>query len=123
MFLRQAATIVLVFGIVSFSSAQDLSAVSIKKPLEMSGGINATTTFYNAVGIQPRRDPYFWMFNANLNLKLLGVIDAPFSATLTSQNKEFSQPGNFTGISPKYKWITVHAGYRSLNFSQFSYSG
>ncbi len=41
-----------------------------------------------------------------------------------SQNKTFSTPSyNITGISPKYKWITVHAGWRNMQFSPYTCAG
>lgn len=99
-------------------------------PFSFSGNIAANTTFYTAQGIENRRDPFFWSLNANLNLTAFGKISCPITFTLTQQDKKFtngldkfSQPFNQFGISPTYKWITVHAGYRSMNFSEYSLSG
>jgi hypothetical protein len=90
--------------------------------LKISGSIGATQTFYNAEGIQNRRDPYFWMLNANLNISLFGI-NVPFSATFSQQNRSFTQPFNQFGISPKNKSITVHLGYRSLMYSNYTLGG
>lgn len=120
-----------------FSSAQDvmgsidyLKSLGKIDPLTFSGGINFNTTFYDAQGIENRRDPFFWSLNANLNLTLLGKISCPLTFTLTQQDKKFtngldkfSQPFNQFGISPTYKWIIVHAGYRTMNFSEYSLNG
>ncbi|MFL5754598.1 MAG: hypothetical protein ACJ76F_14390 [Bacteroidia bacterium] len=72
--------------------------------------------------MESRRDPYFWLLNANLNINLYGV-NIPLSATLTQQNRSFTQPFNQFGISPKYKGVTVHLGYRSMVFSNYSSGG
>ena len=74
-------------------NAQDLGNIDKKNPIKISGGINATQTFYNAWGIQNRRDPYYWLLNANLNFNILGV-SIPVSATFSQQSKSFTQPFN-----------------------------
>lgn len=71
-----------------------------------------------------RQDPFSWMVNANVNVNLYGIVDLPFSAMFTSQNRTFNQPSfNQYGVSPKYKWITLHAGYRSMNLSNYTLGG
>jgi hypothetical protein len=99
-------------------------------PLTISGGLNANATFYDAQGIENRRDPFYWAFNGNFNISILGKISCPLTFTITQQDKKFthgldkfSQPFNQFGISPSYKWLTVHAGYRTINFSEYSQSG
>ena len=49
----------------------------------------------------------------------------PFSLTWYNNNKKgsFSQPFNQFGISPTYKWLTLHLGYRNLTFSEFTLNG
>ena len=105
--------------------AQDLETIKDQKVLEYSGGISATTTAYNAWGIPDRRDPFFWQLQANLNFTILGIIQAPFSMTVSQQNKNFSQPQPFNrfGLSPRYKGLTVHLGYRTMNFSSYTLAG
>jgi hypothetical protein len=106
-------------------SAQDLETISKQKILKVNGGISANTTFYNAQGIENRRDPFYWLLNANMNLNILGIIQAPFSFTISQQNKNFAQPQPFNrfGISPKYKTVTAHLGHRTMNFSEYSLAG
>jgi hypothetical protein len=105
------------------ADAQDLEQLDKKKPIKVTGGLNATQTFYSASGIQNRRDPYFWMLNANLNFNLFGVLDVPLSATFSQQNRSYTQPFNQYGLSPRYKSVTGHFGYRSMQFSQFTLGG
>lgn len=101
-----------------------------KDPVSLQGGIGATAVFYDASGIANRRDPFYWALNGNLNISILEKISCPFTFTITQQDKQFtdgldkfSQPFNQFGISPQYKWLTVHAGYRSMDFSEYSLSG
>ncbi|HXA02306.1 MAG TPA: hypothetical protein VNW99_09985 [Cytophagaceae bacterium] len=79
--------------IVGDLNAQDLANIDKKNPIKITGGINATQTIYNAWGIQNRRDPYYWLLNANLNFNILGV-SIPISATFSQQSKSFTQPFN-----------------------------
>lgn len=99
-------------------------------PFAVNGSLSMSSVFYQAFGIKPRRDPFYWVINANLTFSLFNKISVPFSATFTQQDKnfsngldKFSQPFNQFGLSPKYKWLTIHAGYRVMDFSEFTYSG
>lgn len=112
-------------------TANQLKATLKQDPLTITGSLGANTVFYTAQGISPRRDPFYYVFNANLNISLFNKISMPLSAVITQQDKnfskgsldKFSQPFNQFGISPKYKWLTLHLGYRSLQFSDYSLSG
>ena len=109
---------------------KNVKATAKEDPLAVTGSIGTSSVFYNSIGIVPRRDPFYWVINANLTFSLFNKITVPFSATFTQQDKnftngldKFSQPFNQIGISPHYKWLTVHAGYRSIELSEYSLSG
>lgn len=135
--LKKYKLIILLFVIAGRFYAQDVEQTlkNIKElpkqdPLSVNGNISASSVFYDAKGIKPRRDPFYWVINANLTFSLFNKVSVPFSATFTQQDKnftngldKFSQPFNQFGLSPKYKWLTLHAGYRTLDFSEFTYSG
>lgn len=115
---------VLCFLTVHRSAGQDLANLDKKKPVKISGGLNATQTFYHAWDIPYRRDPYYWLLNANLTVDVLGV-SIPFSANISQQQKyiSYTQPFNQWGLSPRYKSVTAHIGYRSMQFSNFTLGG
>ncbi|MBL7932699.1 MAG: hypothetical protein JNL60_12395 [Bacteroidia bacterium] len=101
-----------------------------QEPISCTGSIGANAVFYKPYGIQARRDPFYWVLNANLNISLFNKINVPFTAVITQQDKnysngldKFSQPFNQFGISPRYRWLTIHAGFRSLEFSEYTLSG
>ncbi len=105
-------------------SAQDVEQVAKAKPVTISGGLNTSSTFYATNAEHPQRDPFFWIINGNMNLNFYGVVNAPFSFMVSKENKTFNQPSyKQFGISPKYKSLTVHIGYRAMNFSQYTMSG
>ncbi len=114
--------LVILFLAVSALRAQD-EGPDWKHPIQVSGGLNATTGFYTAFGAPSRRPPFTYGLNANLNFKVLGMIDVPFSASFSQQQSNFTQPFNQYGISPKYKWVTAHIGYRNMTFSDFTLAG
>jgi hypothetical protein len=124
--IRQRWIIIFIGGVqilvAQITEGQDLSSIDKKNPVKISGGVSATQAGYKAWGINNRRDPYYWLFNANLNFDILGI-SIPFSATFSQQNKSFTQPFNNYGLSPRYKSITAHLGYRSMQLSTFTLAG
>ena len=104
------------------TSAQNLESIGKEDALTVSGGINVNQVFYTASGTEDRRDPYNYFLSGNLNFNLYGW-SAPFSFSYSNQNSTFQQPFNQYGLSPTYKWLTVHLGYRSMNFSRYTLGG
>ncbi len=112
------------FIIIALSAhAQDLENIKNQKPIGLSGSIGLSSSFYNASGIPNRQSPFAYGINANATISLYGI-EMPFSFTWYSNDKTgFDQPFNQFGISPKYKWLTLHLGYRNLSFSEFTLNG
>jgi hypothetical protein len=104
--------------------AQDITQIAKSKPVKISGGLSANTSLYKSWGMDSRQDPYFWQFAANLNFKLFGIIDMPFSAYFAKENTRYQQPSfHQFGMSPRYKSVTLHLGYRNMTFSPYSLAG
>jgi hypothetical protein len=102
--------------------AQDLYNLKNTKPLTFQGSLGTKMSFYGADGISSRQDPFSYGLDVNATISFYGV-SMPFSFTWYDRNKSYSHPFNQYGLSPKYKWITAHVGYRSLNFSEFTLNG
>ena len=104
--------------------AQELSDLKSLKPFDINGSIGLNTSFYSVSGIPERQAPFAYGVNANATLTVYGI-SMPFSLTWYNNNKKgsFSQPFNQFGISPTYKWLTLHLGYRNLTFSEFTLNG
>ncbi|MEL7161573.1 MAG: hypothetical protein AAFN92_12515, partial [Bacteroidota bacterium] len=101
--------------------------LSAREYLKVSGmaGANAGYNYFDdgGSGAGRRTQPFNWNLNAGLTFDLLGI-KAPFNAAFSNRNTLYNLPSySFYGISPSYKWITLHAGDRSLNFSPYSLSG
>lgn len=92
-------------------------------PLVIHGGLSTAFTYAHITGLDRRRDPYTWNLNANLGLDIMGI-KAPFSLNMSDGDLTYNLPAyRFVGISPSYKWIKLHFGDRSMNFSPFTLSG
>jgi hypothetical protein len=122
---RKIALVGLILLIGKIAISQDLESLSWKNAVKISGGIGFQTTSYSAFGMPMNRDPLLMQVNLNLNINVLGVVSLPLSASFSNQGSSYStpQPFNTFGMSPKYKAVTLHLGYRSINLSEFSLNG
>lgn len=104
-------------------------------PFSLSGGVGLNMRYYGSFGGNNRQSPFSWSFNANSNISIY-KINMPFSFVFSAQNQTYSHPFNIQGwkenirnrfvrfgASPYYKWVKVHAGHRSMDFSSLTYSG
>ncbi|MDX9750253.1 MAG: hypothetical protein RBT71_04145 [Flavobacteriales bacterium] len=102
--------------------AQDIERIDLKKPVTFSGSLNISLQHYVVDGIAARRQPFTWTISGAPTLTVLGV-QMPFQVLVGNFENRFYQPFNQYGISPRYKWLTVHAGYRNVNFSPYTLAG
>lgn len=112
------------FTLLSFTPAysQNLDQIGQGKPVTVNGGINASTVFYNATGMDGHRDNFNYFLSGNLSLSVYGWT-VPLTFSYSNQQAAFQQPFNQYGMSPTYKWLTFHIGYRSMSFSNYTVNG
>ncbi|HKM95065.1 MAG TPA: hypothetical protein VJY41_15550 [Prolixibacteraceae bacterium] len=103
-------------------SAQDISQLSKQQAVSIRGSLSTTANIYGISGKTSTRDPFNYMLSGNVDLSVYGV-SLPFSFMYSGQNIAYTQPFNRFGISPHYKWIKTHFGYRSMNFSSYTLAG
>jgi hypothetical protein len=108
--------------ILSYTAAQDLGQLKNQKPFQLSGGIDARAIFYYASGIQGRYLPFNYLISGSPVVSLYGV-QIPLYFSFSKQQSTFTQPFNQFGMSPRYKSLTMHAGYRNLQYSPFTLAG
>lgn len=101
---------------------QNLETIGQKDQLKVTGGISTNQVYYDAFGMDQRRDPYSYFLSGNVNFSLYGW-NVPFSYTYSNQNSSFQQPFNQYSLHPYYKWIRAHIGYTSMTFSPYTLSG
>lgn len=104
------------------SFSQNLEAIGKGDPIKISGGASLSQIFYTASGIDNRRDPYSYYATGNLNFSLYGW-SVPLSFSVSNQSATFQQPFNQFSLHPTYKWVTLHAGFSSMNFSPYTVGG
>ncbi|MCF8359440.1 MAG: hypothetical protein K9H26_11810 [Prolixibacteraceae bacterium] len=102
--------------------AQNLENISKEKAVTLSGSLSASTNFYNTDLTNSTRDPFLFLVNGNVNVSVYGV-NLPFTIMYSNRNFDYNQPFNRFGVSPQYKWIKLHLGYRSVNHSSFTLAG
>ncbi|MFN8415489.1 MAG: hypothetical protein U0U66_04060 [Cytophagaceae bacterium] len=122
MVLRIRVICILLFLFYFSSYAQDISQLGKGKALSYSGNISVQQSWNHIEGIPSRRPPYFWMLQGSLNLSLYGW-SVPISGMYANEQFSYQQPFQQYGLSPQYKWLTFHIGYRSLSFSPYTLSG
>lgn len=94
-----------------------------KEYFKVSGSLQAGLRWNNISGITARTDPFQGRINASLLIDFLGI-KGPFSAAFSDGNTTYRLPAYaFYGFSPSYKWIQLHFGDRSMNFSPYTLNG
>ncbi len=129
--MKSTFLIILFCSLFQMVKAQDLEALvkARKKPVKVSGGVGTDHVFYESEGISARRNlPYQYYFNGNVNFTFFNELHVPISFSYSNQHLSYSQPINQQqfnqfGMSPRYKWVTGHFGWRSMTFSPYSLNG
>lgn len=114
-------SVLVLFSVVSLKS-QNIEDIGNGDAFKINGSIGVGSTFTMQQGARARRVPFSWYLNGSTTLQFYDVA-IPFSFTWSEQERNFSQPFNKYGASPYYKWITLHAGWRNLYFSDYTLSG
>ena len=103
--------------------AHDVASLASQKPVTLTGTLDLRTMFYDYTGaLVPRRRPASFVLSGNPTLSIYGVAIL-LSFVVSEQQRSVRQPFNQFGLSPTYKWLTVHAGYRNLTWSSFTLAG
>ncbi|HLK30637.1 MAG TPA: hypothetical protein VKT28_18815 [Puia sp.] len=110
------------FLISSIACAQDIGNLKTQKPFSANGSVQLRGIYDNISGTSATRVPYSYIFAGNVTFNVYGI-SMPASFSISEAERSFRQPFNQFGISPHYKWITVHLGYRNINFSPYTLAG
>ncbi|MCR8556235.1 hypothetical protein KXD93_01195 [Mucilaginibacter sp. BJC16-A38] len=102
--------------------AQDVSQLGAQKPFVINGTFGIGLGTYSASGIDPREHSFSYLFSGAPVISIYGV-SFPFSIVVSDQQRGFRQPFNQYGISPTYKWVTLHLGWQSIQWSEFTMAG
>lgn len=106
----------------STTRGQDLEQVGKKDGFKLTGGLSAYTGFYSSDLDDPRMSPLTWGLSARVNVSIYDL-QIPFTLVLSERERDFRQPFNQYGVSPRYKWVRLHLGYRTMQFSDLTLGG
>lgn len=121
--MKRISLLVLLLSTVYFTVlAQDVEQLIKSKPFTVNGTLGLGIGTYNSSGIPARQRAFSYLFNGAPTVSIYGI-SFPFSVVVSDQQRSYTQPFNQYGISPTYKWVTVHAGWQSLEFSPFTLAG
>jgi hypothetical protein len=94
------------------------------KPFKIGGGLSANGIYYNGNGGYGR-NPFSYFINGNVSLNLCGLVNLPFSFTLSDMGGDYQYPvpPNRFSVHPSYKWVTAHVGNIAMTFSPYTLNG
>jgi len=101
---------------------QELSGLRDQDPVSLQGSLSLGMSFNKIEGIDRRQPPFSYTLSGNPTLRIYGF-ELPFGFFFSNYQRNFTQPFNKFGVSPTYKKIKLHLGYRNVNFSPFTLSG
>ncbi|MCB0651783.1 MAG: hypothetical protein KDC85_10945 [Saprospiraceae bacterium] len=105
-------------------NAQDIEGLNQATPFAWSGALAVQTGFYQANGIGDRSPSSIWSLSSNMNFTLYDQLNLPFSFTVGRYGTQSSYPTfGQVGLSPSYKWATLHLGHRNMTFSPYTLAG
>ena len=99
---------------------QQIDQIGKKGGIKLNGGLNVNQVY--RTNNSPGTDPYSMVVSGQLGLSMYGL-SAPLSFTYSNSEFTSTQPFNQFSLSPSYKWATLHLGWSSTSFSQYSLSG
>ena len=100
---------------------ESIDNIGKQKFLQVRGSLSISSNFYFTDRENRMQNPFRYALSGTPVLSIYGF-DLPLSFTFANQNFNFSGPSNFQriGLSPYYKWVKVHAGYRNIAFSPYT---
>ncbi|HYW96489.1 MAG TPA: hypothetical protein VE870_12925 [Bacteroidales bacterium] len=101
---------------------QNIAGLKEEKPFSISGTLGGSMMFYDVSGRPASRKPFVWMLTGSPTVSVYGI-RFPFSFVMSKEQRDFRQPFNKFGVSPYYKWVKLHLGYRNINWSPYSMAG
>src|SRR5215813_12929828 len=121
--LIKTSAIMVLFCLTSSSLlAQNLEHIGKQKPFTFSGSIGGGLNFYNSNETSYTRDPFTWNLYGSFTPTIYSI-SLPFSFVVNQYSKSYTTPFAQFGISPTYKWIKLHLGYRNISMSPFTFDG
>lgn len=120
--MRKIFLIINLFLVLCTAQSQDIQQMVKAKPFKISGSLSLRNVYMTGGQALKGGNANSIMFNGNTTVSIYGF-DIPLSFNWSPQAQSFQQPFNQYGASPKYKWLTVHAGYRNISYNPYTLAG
>lgn len=114
--------LILLLTCTTIIKAQDIDNLAHQKPFAINGTAGIGLGTYSSSGIASRAKGFSYLLSGSPVISIYGI-SFPLSIVVSDQQRSFAQPFNQYGVSPHYKWVTVHGGWRSLTFSPYTLAG
>jgi hypothetical protein len=112
----------MILFISNFGFSQEAGTVEKPKHFDIHGNIGLNLVGYGVWGIPSRASPFSAVISANITAKFYNI-ELPISIVIANKQKGYAQSFDQIGISPHWKWITLHGGYRNITFSNYTLAG
>lgn len=120
--MKQTLILFLVFYSLYGMAQDQVPPPKAKAKVKISGGIGINAQMYNAFGEEDRYSPWQVGFAGNLNIAI-GKFKVPVSFYFSENGISAYNNFNRIGVSPTYKKLKFHLGYRSMQFSPYVLNG
>ena len=121
--IRFSAFLPVFLAVVLPLRAQDLETIDEAAPFTLTGSVSATVSgSVRSGGGEARYDPSAWTLSGSMTPTVY-TVQLPFSFLLSSYDRSITQPFNQFGMSPSYKSLRGHFGYRSMSMSRYTLQG
>lgn len=118
-YLQNSLTALLVIGYLAVNAQDDEPK---KWKVDVKASATLTSNFYSSSGIEPRQPGNMQYGIVRVSVNIQNMVELPFELYFTTGQTQFQQPFNQFGVSPKISsWLTLHAGYFSTRFSDFTF--
>jgi hypothetical protein len=88
----------------------------------MHGTVSARAVFYNASGIQARRQPFSYVLSGSL-FPTIGDFSMPILFNLTEQDRATGQPMNIFSVNPTFGFVSLRGGYVNPTYNPYTIAG
>jgi hypothetical protein len=114
------------FQQIQAQNLEELGDFDERKFLDIKGSLTLGSNLYFTTSEQQRQNPFGYIVSGAPVLAVYGI-PIPLSFTFANADFAFQGPSfeqfRRVGMSPYYKWVKVHAGYRNISFSPYTLNG
>lgn len=92
-------------------------------PVRVSGTARMVTDAYLSHGIDPRRPGARWRMALSPRATLFGEVTVSAELLVSTEETEFRQNIGQIGLSPSWRWVTLHLGDFTRDYTRYTVQG